>query len=129
MKDDHDSYLTGFRKPPRHTQFRKGMSGNPKGRPRGSQNLASIFRKISEEKVQVNGPKGPRFITKLEAGITQLANRATKGDLKAIRELIHWKRIFGDIAPSLAPPIFNIRFREAEDDKPIAGMEGLKDQD
>jgi Family of unknown function (DUF5681) len=118
MRNDDDSYLTGFRKPPKHTQFRKGVSGNPNGRPKGSKNLASIFRKISEEKVQVNGPKGLRYISKLEAGITQLANRAAKGDLKAIRELIYWKRTFGDVAPTLAPPIFNINFCDPEDYKP-----------
>jgi len=118
MRNDDESYLTGFRKPPKHTQFRKGVSGNPNGRPKGSKNLASIFRKISEEKVQVNGPNGPRYISKLEAGITQLANRAAKGDLKAIRELISWKRAFGDLAPNVTPPIFNINFRKPGDCKP-----------
>jgi len=29
MKNDDDSYQTGFGKPPRRTQFRKGVSGNP----------------------------------------------------------------------------------------------------
>jgi hypothetical protein len=120
----NDFYRTGYGKPPRHTQFRKGMSGNPKGRPKGSRNLASIFRRISEEKVQVNGPNGPRYITKLEAGITQLVNRAAKGDLKAVRELIHWKRVFGDLAPQMAPPVLNIRFWEAEDGKPVKSVEG-----
>src|SRR5262249_39006275 len=30
------SYEVGYRKPPRHTQFQKGQSGNPGGRPRRS---------------------------------------------------------------------------------------------
>jgi hypothetical protein len=98
MKNDNDSYQTGFGKPPRRTQFRKGVSGNPKGRPKGSRNLALIFTKISEEKVSVNGPKGPRNITKFEASITQLMNRAAKGDLRAIHEVIRYKQMFGDTA-------------------------------
>src|ERR1700722_3483085 len=64
--NDSDSTSdVGYGKPPRRTRFRKGVSGNPKGRPKGSKNLASIFRKISHEKVQVNGPRGPRYISKL----------------------------------------------------------------
>jgi hypothetical protein len=31
---ESDSYKVGYRNPPRHTQFRKGRSGNPGGRPR-----------------------------------------------------------------------------------------------
>lgn len=88
--DDGLDYKTGYGKPPKRTQFQKGVSGNPKGRPKGSQNLATLFRKITYEKVRVNGPRGPRWMTKLEAGITQLVNRAATGDPKATRELIHW---------------------------------------
>lgn len=109
MSDD-EAYHTGYGRPPVRGRFRKGVSGNPKGRPKGSKNLATIFRKITNEKVQVNGPRGPRWISKLEAGITQLVNRAAKGDPKAIRELIHWTRVFGDVAPSTSRPIFNIHF-------------------
>ncbi len=114
--DDVDE--TGYRRPPKKTRFLKGVSGNPKGRPKGSKNLATIFRKITHEKVQVSGPEGPRWITKLEAGITQLVNRAAKGDTKAIRELIHWTRVFGDQAPITAPLILHIRGKEAINGEP-----------
>jgi hypothetical protein len=119
--DDGLDCETGYGKPPKRTQFQKGVSGNPKGRPKGSQNLATLFRKITYEKVRVNGPRGPRWMTKLEAGITQLANRAATGDPKATRELIHWIKILGEVAPILPPPIFNIRFAEAVDRQPAEG--------
>jgi hypothetical protein len=87
-----------------------------------------IFRKISEEKVSVNGPKGLRYITKFEASVTQLMNRAAKGDLKAIHEVIRYAQIFGDTARSMVQPIFNIRFREAENGDPTDVVEDENDQ-
>lgn len=115
---DDEAYHSGYGKPPERTRFRKGVSGNPKGRPKGSRNLASIFRKIIQEKVQVNGPRGPRHISKLEAGVTQLVNRAAKGDPKAVREVLYWTRIFGDEAPNSGPPMVNIHFIDSIDGKP-----------
>jgi len=116
---DDEVHQVGYGRPPKNRRFREGVSGNPRGRPKGSKNLATTFRKITQEKVQVNGPQGPRMITKLEAGITQLANRAAKGDTKAIRELIHWARVFGDGAANASPPVLNVHFVKALNGKPI----------
>ena len=75
----------GYGKPPKESQFKAGTSGNPKGRPKGSKNLHSIVLKGSRELVQVTGPRGSRKITKLEAVIAQIGNKAAKGDLPAGR--------------------------------------------
>lgn len=37
-----DDYKVGFKNPPRHTQFKKGVSGNLKGRPKGSKNKPKV---------------------------------------------------------------------------------------
>ncbi len=38
--DNEADYEVGYGKPPRHTRFKKGRSGNPRGRPNGSKNLS-----------------------------------------------------------------------------------------
>jgi hypothetical protein len=88
-----DQYSVGFGKPPKHARFRKGESGNPKGRPKGSKNLATIVHKISRELVSVNVNGKPVRMSRLEASIHQLANKAATGELKAIRELLYWSRM------------------------------------
>lgn len=87
MADASDSYEIGYGKPPKGVRFVKGQSGNPAGRPKGSQNLAAILRKVGRERVKVTGNGRTRYMSKLEASATQLTNQAASGELRAIREL------------------------------------------
>lgn len=84
---DDDDEAVGYGKPPKATRFRKGKSGNPKGRPRGSRNLASMVHAAVMETVMVNAKGRRRAITKLEAALTQQANKAASGDAKATKML------------------------------------------
>ena len=87
MPDDHNKpYNVGFGKPPKPTQFRKGLSGNPKGRPKGSRNLATVLERTLKEKVVINENGVRRTVTKLEAAVKQLVNQAASGDLSAMRQ-------------------------------------------
>jgi hypothetical protein len=88
MPDNKESkYEVGFRRPPRHTQFRKGTSGNPKGRPREAKNLAAVLDEALREKVAIVENGRRRKITKRCAMIKQLVNKAASGDLRASRQL------------------------------------------
>jgi len=88
MPDNHDKeYDVGFGKPPKTSQFRKGSSGNPKGRPKGRRNLATVLERTLQEKVIVNENGVRRTVTKLEAAVKQLVNQAASGDLAAMRQL------------------------------------------
>jgi hypothetical protein len=78
----------GYGKPPKATQFKKGRSGNPAGRPKGKLNVATVVQQALSAPVVVN-EGGRRVVrTKFEISMTQLANQAAGGDLHAIRMLL-----------------------------------------
>jgi Family of unknown function (DUF5681) len=78
----------GYGKPPQGTQFRKGRSGNPKGRPRGSRNASTLLDQALKERVIVSENGRRRKVTKLEAILKQLVNKAAQGDHRATRLLL-----------------------------------------
>lgn len=73
------SEAVGFCNPPKATRFKKGVSGNPAGRPRSRLNVATVFIKTLHEKVIVNERGRKRTVTKLEAALTQMVNKAASG--------------------------------------------------
>ena len=88
MADNRESGPpVGYRKPPAHTRFKKGQSGNPKGRPKGSLNLSTVLVRTLREQVVINEGGQRKTVTKLEAAVKQLANKAASGDLGALRQL------------------------------------------
>ena len=90
--DPHHDYDVGYGKPPRHSRFTKGQSGNPRGRPRGSKNLKTLLSEALNEPVIVTEEGGRRKITKREAIITQLVNRSASADFRAIKILLDMVR-------------------------------------
>ena len=78
-----DDYEVGYGKPPKHTQFRPGQSGNPKGRPKGSKNLKTELAEVLAETVVVREGDVTRKVSKRRALLTSQANRAIKGDAKS----------------------------------------------
>jgi hypothetical protein len=77
------NYEVGYRKPPKHTQFKKGQSGNPRGRPRGTRNLATDLSAELSELVTVREAGHSRPISKQRALINSLMAKALKGDTRA----------------------------------------------
>lgn len=103
MSDDHDSeadgYDVGFGKPPKHTQFKKGQSGNPKGKSKGHKNFKTdLMDELSEQiSIQENGKQ--RKITKQRALIKSSVAKGIKGDAKAANS------VFGMILKIMADVI------------------------
>jgi hypothetical protein len=94
VHDSNDDYKVGYGKPPRKGQFTKGHSGNPKGRPKGSRNIATMFNKITRELINVKENGRTKTMTRVEAVLHQITNRALSGDPRTMREFIQLTRIF-----------------------------------
>ena len=86
--DDKTDYKVGYKKPPLHTRFRKGQSGNPRGRPRGSKNLSTLLTDALNEPVVVTEDGRRRKISKRELGIRQLVNKFAMAEAQATKILL-----------------------------------------
>jgi adenylosuccinate synthase len=76
--------------PPKHTQFRKGTTGNPKGRPKGSKNLSTYLMEAARDQVSATVGGKTRKISKIQATAMQLATKAAGGDQAAMGKLLDW---------------------------------------
>lgn len=81
-------YEVGYQKPPKATQFARGQSGNPSGRPKGIKNWATVLHGALEQKVTVIVNGTSKQVTKMEAATTQLVNKAASGDAHSIRLIL-----------------------------------------
>lgn len=85
-KSDDDD--VGYGKPPVGSRFKPGQSGNPRGRPKGARNAATIVSQILNHRVTIQSPTGPKKGSLREAMIWKQVELAIKGDGKAFRTLI-----------------------------------------
>jgi hypothetical protein len=101
VKTERD-YEVGRGKPPVHSRFKKGQSGNPRG-PRPKSLPALLVDALNETVVAtIDGER--REITKREAVVTQLVNKSTCADLRATKMLIDMLKDAEKKAGAAAPP-------------------------
>jgi hypothetical protein len=109
MDKDEGGYKVGRGRPPLHTRFKKGQSGNPRGpRPR-PKNLPALLVAALNEPVVVGADRDPRQITKREAVIAQLVDMSAGADLRAMKMLIDMLKDIEERAgtaplPKASPP-------------------------
>jgi hypothetical protein len=117
--DNERDYEVGYGKPPRYTQFKKGQSGNPQGRRKGSKNLTTLLGEALNEPVIVAENGGRRKITMRQAIVKQLVKRSAGADLRAMKILLDMVRdLEGRSEPAFAE---TSAFTEA-DEKVIAQL-------
>jgi uncharacterized protein DUF5681 len=78
---------SGYRKPPKHSRFKKGTSGNPIGRPKGSLNMATVLERTLSQMVVIVEDGQKKKVSKMEAAVQQLVDKAIGGDMHAFRVL------------------------------------------
>jgi Family of unknown function (DUF5681) len=88
-EEDDPPYTVGYGKPPQHTRFAKGRSGNPKGRPKGAKNFRTEIQEELDTRVPITVCGKPRRITMRKAVAKQLVTKAAAGDLKAMPPLLN----------------------------------------
>lgn len=84
-----NDYQVGYGRPPIESRFRKGQSGNPKGRPRGSKNLKTDLREELQQKILVREGDRSIRISKQRALVKTLMAKTLKGDGRAAAILIN----------------------------------------
>jgi hypothetical protein len=87
MTDERD-YEVGYGRPPKATQFKKGQSGNPKGRPKRPRTLTKILDHVLNETIQVREGDGVRSMPAQEAVLYAQVVKAMKGDQRAFSTIM-----------------------------------------
>lgn len=100
--------------PPKHTQFPKGKSGNPQGRPKGTKNLRTLVLEAARHPVTVEIGGEQRKISALQATTLQLANKAAKGDAKSMAEFLDWVDEIETHAAAAKPAQFPLSDQDIE---------------
>jgi Family of unknown function (DUF5681) len=83
-------YVVGYGKPPKESQFKKGVSGNPAGRPKGSKNknFYSLVDTVCAQEVSLTKNGKSSKVSLIEASLHQLGVAALKGDRHAMKLLL-----------------------------------------
>lgn len=88
-------HAVGYGKPPKHAQFQKGKSGNPKGRPKGSPDLlelAALLKASFSQKLTANVDGKPKKMLVIEALLRKNLAMALSGKPGAMKLAIeHYK--------------------------------------
>jgi Family of unknown function (DUF5681) len=79
----------GYKKPPPHTRFKPGHSGNTKGRPKGTNNLKTDLMEELSERISMSEGGKPKKLSKQRALLKSLAAKAIKGDARAMNILLN----------------------------------------
>ena len=126
MADDEQDYKVGPGRPPLHTRFRKGQSGNPGGRRK--KQLPALLADALNETVFVTIDGERREISKREAIVHQLVNKSTTADLRATKMLFDMMKDAEQKAGAAVPPPEPPPFTKADEEVVETLVERIRHQ-
>ena len=105
--DDPRDYEVGYGRPPVAFQFRKGKSGNPKGKEKGKKNFRTELLEELNVRVPVSDGGRKKYLTKQSIILKRMLSDASKGNPKVLDQLL---KLVGDVEkaqplPANADPI------------------------
>jgi hypothetical protein len=83
-----DENAPGYKNPPKEHQFKKGQTGNPRGRVKGSQSFSSVFARLLKRRIRLAVDGRPQTMTLRDALLLQLVHRALAGSPRHVQLLI-----------------------------------------
>lgn len=86
--DDDKGNEVGYGKPPKEHQFKKGQSGNPKGRPKGAKNAATLLNEQLYGKVTITEKGRRKQVAVVDVMFRRIIKAALEGDARAQDRLI-----------------------------------------
>src|SRR6266446_1804548 len=89
---------TGYKKPPQHSRFQPGRSGNPRGKQKGVRNLGSDVKRTLEVPVRLNEQGRARRVSTQQAVLLRLREKALKGDARSLDRFLELAKIFNNSA-------------------------------
>jgi len=89
------TYDIGYKRPPKGTQFRKGVSGNPFGQKHEKRFVEAILAKVLFSVTAPTPERRTHSCTNMEAMIRAMVMKALEGDVVAFREIMEWVCEFG----------------------------------
>ena len=83
-----EDYEVGYKKPPKHSRFRRGQSGNPRGRPRGSKSWKSLLEEELNRKITVVEGGKQKQVTLKRALVRRAINDAlAKSECRMLNQI------------------------------------------
>ena len=103
---DDDEKGGGYKRPPKASQFKKGQSGNPRGRPKKARGYAAIAARVLGERQRLAGqPRGARVrYSTLEMIVMTLKQLTAAGHERAAKLYTRLSARFGTQETTGEPP-------------------------
>jgi hypothetical protein len=92
----NDRYRIGYGKPPEHSRFKPGTSGNPTGKRKGARNLSSDVKRALRVPVKLKDRGKSRKVSTQEAALMRLREKALNGDSRSLDRLLELARLFNN---------------------------------